>query len=317
MFKETSTCDVDPTFGHNSNDARIGTPSPLGRSINERTADVGPITPADACSVTKALTESLTSTIVNAYERHLKFTPEGCLWAAVGRAAFFKTVAAFVAEGRPVEFVLPAFPCKSSNLNKVSGALPDKGEELALRTLKLFSDEVTSHYSPGVLVRVVSDGHVFSDLVGTDDEAVDEYNAALQEMAMGIDARIVFAGLEELLTHIPNAPDGDLPSTGPMATVHTPAADAARASLLEMFGQPPATIDERLSKDKALLGLCRGFSKFVFEDTLQHPSLRSMSQSKRKRVAWATAKLMILRNEAYSHLVEVCFPAAVRLSIHP
>lgn len=275
-----------------------------------------PITPAAATSVTEALTERLATTIVDKYERHLKFTPTGCRWSE-GRSAFTKTVAAFVAAGKPVEFVLPAFPCKSSNLNKVSGALPDKGEELALRTLKLFSDDVASSYSPGVLVRVVSDGHVFSDLVGTDDAAVDDYNAALKDMAAGIDVRVVFAGLDDLLTHIPDAPAGDTPVTGPMATKHTPTADAARATLLALYGQPPATIDERLSNDRALLGLCRGFSRFVFEDTLQHPSMKAMSQSKRKRVAWSTAKLMILRNEAYSRLVEVCFPDAVRLSIHP
>lgn len=316
MLRTPAAFDVDPDV-RRSIDSLHELRHP---SLNLATSSVSsqsPISPAAANSVTEALTERLSASIVDAYERHLKFTPDGCRWATEGRAAFTKTVAAFVAAGKAVEFVLPAFPCKSSNLNKVSGALPDKGEELALRTIKLFSDDVASFYSPGVLLRIVSDGHVFSDLVGTDDAAVDEYNAALKDMASGIDARVLFAGLDELLTHIPDAPVGEIPTTGPMATKHTAEADAARATLLELYGQPPATIDERLANDKALLGLCRGFSRFVFEDTLQHPSMKAMSQSKRKRVAWSTAKLMIVRNEAYSRLVEVCFPAAVRLSIHP
>lgn len=315
MLRTPAAFDVDPDT-RRSMDSLLDLRHPTLDLAPPCVSD-SPISPEAASSVTEALTDRLTSSIVDAYERHLKFTPEGCRWASEGRTLFTKTVSHFVALGEAVEFVLPAFPCKSSNLNKVSGALPDKGEELALRTLKLFSNDVASFYAPGVLVRVVSDGHVFSDLVGTDDAAVDDYNAALKDMATGIDARIVFAGLDELIAHIPDAPAGDIPTTGPLATKHTPEADAARATLLELYGQPPTSTDERLANDQALLGLCRGFSRFVFEDTLQHPSMKAMSQSKRKRVAWSTAKLMILRNEAYSRLVEVCFPSAVRLSIHP
>jgi pyoverdine/dityrosine biosynthesis protein Dit1 len=84
-----------------------------------------------------------------------------------------------------------------------------------------------------------------------------------------------------------------------------------------LFGEPPNAIDEHFKTQHGLIGLCRGFSKFVLEDTLQHPSLVNLSSFKRRRVAWETAKLMILRNQAYSKLVETCFPAAVRLSIHP
>lgn len=278
MLRTPAAVDVDPDI-RRSMDSILGLrrPSLPTLSVPANVSTDSLISPAAASKVTEALTERLTASIVDAYERHLKFTPEGCRWATEGRAAFTKTTAAFVTAGKAVEFVLPAFPCKSSNLNKVSGALPDKGEELALRTLKLFSDDVASFYSPGVLVRVVSDGHVFSDLVGTDDCAVDEYNAALKDMAAGIDASVLFAGLDELIAHIPDAPPGNTPTTGPMATKHTAEADAARATLLELYGQPPATIDERLANDKALLGLCRGFSRFVFEDTLQHPSMKAMS----------------------------------------
>lgn len=179
-------------------------------------------------------------------------------------------------------------------------------------------------YPYGALIRIVSDGHVFSDLVGTDDDVVDTYNESLRNMADAIDGdgnSFAFAGLDELLRMSIFKMDvtklWDTPDSGPLATHTTRTAIDARTILLKLFGEPAASIDARLSSDPALMGLARGFSKFVFEDTLQHPSLAPLSQSKKKRVAWNTAKLMILRNEAYSKLVECCFPYVVRLSIHP
>ena len=62
-----------------------------------------------------------------------------------------------------LELCLPAFPCKSSNLRKVLGVVPDKGEELALRRLHEFVRLVKEIYDPGARVLIVSDGHVFSD----------------------------------------------------------------------------------------------------------------------------------------------------------
>lgn len=62
---------------------------------------------------------------------------------------------------------------------------------------------------------------------------------------------------------------------------------------MRLFGKM-GSIDERLSEDPALMALCRGFSKFVYEDTLQHPSLSLVSRSKQKRMAWEMAKLMVL-----------------------
>ncbi|KAL1413840.1 hypothetical protein Q8F55_001624 [Vanrija albida] len=278
------------------------------------------IPPTDAAKAPDTI--PITDSITSVFERHLKYTPASDQWLPTGRARFVQSVERFVAANRPVEFVLPAFPCKSSNRNKVIGVLPDKGEELGLRTMKLFADAVSRVYAPGVVMRIVSDGHVFSDLVGTDDGTVDAYNQGLLEMSAGVspDRELFrFAGLDDLLQLKSLDRHEDrwaAPPSGPLATTRTPQAERGRAILMQLFGKM-GSIEERMAKDPALMALCRGFSKFVYEDTLQHHSLASMSRSKQKKVAWETAKLMILRNEAYSKLVEVAYPAAVRLSIHP
>jgi pyoverdine/dityrosine biosynthesis protein Dit1 len=81
-----------------------------------------------------------------------------------------------------IEMILPAFPCKSSSLDKVAGPCPDKGEEMALRTMYAFIKDIEAIYSPGARMLIVSDGHVFSDCIGVNDVEVDIYGAKLIAM---------------------------------------------------------------------------------------------------------------------------------------
>lgn len=101
--------------------------------------------------------------ITRVFSEHLRNIAKGDLWDDIGMSFFFERILFFVSRGLPIEAVLPAFPCKSSCLDKVSGTDPDKGEELALRSINRFVEMVTKCYAPGVKVFIVSDGHVFSD----------------------------------------------------------------------------------------------------------------------------------------------------------
>lgn len=271
--------------------------------------------------------EEVVEHIVRCYEAHLKYTPQTDRWfnsgPAGGRNMFARQVAFYVQRDLPLVAVLPAFPCKSSNLDKVSGVLPDKGEELALRTLKLFIDTVREIYPPGITVVIVSDGHVFSDLVCTDDHTVDLYNKHLKLMAGTILApnEVTFAGLDDLLDRPANTPlslegRSEPIGKGVIVTKKTHEAEMGRMWLMDMFGKD-GELDARLAANPALMGLCRGFSRFVLEDTAQHPGVRRLSLNQRRKAAWDTAKWMIQRNEAYSSLVQARFPAAIRFSIHP
>ena len=87
-----------------------------------------------------------------------------------------------MAQGMPLTLVLPAFPAKSANLKKVSGPLPDFGEELALRFLQDRCDAVAKSYAPGAELIICSDGRVFSDIVGVNDDDVTAYRLALVDM---------------------------------------------------------------------------------------------------------------------------------------
>lgn len=78
-------------------------------------------------------------------------------------ALFLPIVAGHVKNNAPIKLVLPAFPAKSPNrVNKVLGALPDLGEELALAHLDGMCKAIAEFYGPGAEVHIASDGIVYS-----------------------------------------------------------------------------------------------------------------------------------------------------------
>lgn len=79
-----------------------------------------------------------------------------------GRAKFAPKVLGWVEQNAPVRMILPAFPWKSVNrVEKVLGALPDFGEELALARLDRLCKDIGNIYAPGAEVHVATDGLVF------------------------------------------------------------------------------------------------------------------------------------------------------------
>lgn len=107
--------------------------------------------------------DEYTKKFAEKFADELKNTTDGDEWHLTGSENFRNTVDFFTSRFVPIEAVLPAFPCKSSNLEKVSGLLPDKGEELALTRLISFAKSVREIYPPAIILHIVSDGHVFSD----------------------------------------------------------------------------------------------------------------------------------------------------------
>jgi len=80
-----------------------------------------------------------------------------------------------VEKNNPVSFVLPAFPGKSPNPEKVLGHLPDHAERLSLIFLGNLCLEVRKFYVPGINIILCSDGRVFSDVVGMKENHVSDY----------------------------------------------------------------------------------------------------------------------------------------------
>ncbi|MCT2582977.1 isocyanide synthase family protein [Actinophytocola gossypii] len=206
------------------------------------------------------------------------------------------TVGRYVAAGQPVHFVLPAFPAKSRNRRKTVGRLPDLGEHLALESIQGFCEQVSAVYAPGAVVTVCSDGHVFSDALGLDDQHVDDYAAELLRTIRSIGGGAI--GLYALRDAMPGL-----------------TWDQRRARLLDEYGDPVDAIRDAVRSDPRARRMFNGIHRFVTEDDAV--LLPDLSTTQRRNRAKATAYQVVRRSQAWSRVVEEVFPGAVRLSIHP
>ena len=262
------------------------------------------------------------------FERNLKNTIQGDEWITMnGRQYFKERVCYFTSRHKRIECILPAFPCKSSNLKKVHGDVPDKGEELAFVNLINATKEISKFYPPGMKLWIVSDGHVFSDCIGVDDDVVDSYTAHLHGLYRslaepGTDA-IGFAGLKDLFFEGESSESFDPRWVEEIELPHytgtkiCPDSELSRKILMKGCDTENGRLKKQLNiSDHPRLHLFRGFSKFMTEDLCLLPFFQGISRKGFKKVVAKVAFEMIKRNDAYSNLVELVFPHHMRLSIH-
>ncbi|MDV6278170.1 isocyanide synthase family protein [Rhodococcus erythropolis] len=215
--------------------------------------------------------------------------------AVLAASTQFKQIMDFVRHGQPIEMTLPAFPCKSPSPAKVAGVLPDEGERLALIELDELCRRIGDLYPPGALVTICSDGHVFGDHIGVDDDTITDYHTELHSM-------ITTHDLQHLAIF-------DLHSLWPGLSF----ADK-RALLDALWCEPPAVLRARAHTDRAVSRLVAGMSKFLFEDA---PGLPGETRSQRQKNAKRRAYHVISRSQGWGKVVSAYFPQHLRLSIHP
>lgn len=220
-------------------------------------------------------------------------------------------VVSAVKTGRPITFVLPAFPGKSPNLSKVLGPLPDMAEQRALQFLQHLCDRIRPIYSPGAQIIICSDGRVFSDIVGMRETDVTEYQRELDQMIedLGLTSISTF-NLDELIKiDEPNKRTDFI---------------QMRRKLMEGFGRPLELLREKvLSGSKEFSSpddveshrMYCGITRFLVEDST-YPG-QTKSRSAIQRDCKARAYEVIRRSNAWTNLIAERFPEAVRLSIHP
>lgn len=201
-----------------------------------------------------------------------------------------------IGAGEPIHFLLPAFPAKSPNPQKVLGRLPDMGEEIALKFLDGVCAEINDLYSPGARVSICSDGRVFSDLVGVREEDVTSYAAELRLMLERIgNGSLDFFSMEDLFDIEEHA--------------------AMRDKLLLHYADTLESIKERAHSFDHHRTLFNGIQRFLFEDRLVLETDKSRNQIRNecKELAYR----VIQRSDSWGRLLSDCFPTALRLSIHP
>ena len=210
-----------------------------------------------------------------------------------------------VTQRKPITFVLPAFPGKSPNLEKVLGHLPDYGEQLALDFLSALCQKIKSIYTPGSEMIVCSDGRVFSDVVGMNESHVTAYQVELSRLIK-----------QNSLKHI---------STFNLDDAYSALSfNQMREQLMNKYGQTLDALKLKVrngakssatpTEQDANRMYC-GITRFLFEDAMHANQLKSRTAIQKE--AKAKAYEVIRRSNAWSQLIASYYPDAVRLSIHP
>ncbi|KAI1124423.1 Pyoverdine/dityrosine biosynthesis protein-domain-containing protein [Nemania abortiva] len=264
------------------------------------------------------------------FENVLRNTAAIDEWNCSGRDYFFHRVLDFVDRNAACQMALPAFPCKSPNDAKVGGSKPDLAERVALETLCAFVRGVKKIYPPGAIVLIIHDGHLLSSCIGVDDYVVSEYESNLQELYRSMfdssadQKAIKFCSLSNLFFSESDDTrtfdeswilDSDL-LYHPIQTKLTRTAEIARKLVMASCGIDRSHLRKLiLAQDTTVLKLYRGLSRFMLQD-LTGPSFVAQSTSRKKKTASSVAVEMMVRNQAYSNLLELLFPNYIRLSIH-
>lgn len=205
-------------------------------------------------------------------------------------------IAAFTRQQKPLHFILPAFPAKSPNHDKVLGTLPDLGEEIALMTLEGLCKEIRSVYAPGAYVTICSDGRIFSELVGVADETITAYVQRIREMITELSlGSVAIVNLEDLL--------------------EASSFETARQQVLDQYAEPLEELRKRAKSNETFTQLFNGIHRFITEDRLA--LFPEQSKTKIKEGAKQIALQVIQHSNAWTRFLAYVFPGAMRLSIHP
>jgi pyoverdine/dityrosine biosynthesis protein Dit1/AcrR family transcriptional regulator len=202
----------------------------------------------------------------------------------------------FVGAGEPIHFLLPAFPAKSPSPKKVLGRLPDMAEELALQFLQQVCDEIGEMYPPGARITICSDGRVFSDLVGVSDKDVTDYAQEIDSLRTRLNLTSLALFSMEDLFEIDDH-------------------EKMREQLRLHYAETLPSIEARTRAFEHHQMLFNGIQRFLFEDRVAIETDKSRTQVRNE--CKAQTYLVIQRSDAWGRLLSDCFPAALRLSIHP
>lgn len=244
--------------------------------------------------------EKLDRDILNILFNHRKLSgsDEACLnqQCEVCVSLHAEKIHYFTQQHKAIHFILPAFPAKSPNQQKVLGPLPDLGEEIALNTLEDLCREIKSIYPPGAYVTICSDGRIFSELVGVNDEQISHY----------------VAGIKLLIQHL-NLQSIDIVNLEDLLQGHS--FQELRNQVLTKYAESLDELHLKLKSSDEFKNLFNGIHRFIVEDrkVMQPEKSMSLIKTESKEIALK----VIQHSNAWTRFLSSVFPDAFRLSIHP
>lgn len=253
--------------------------------------------------------------IIHGYGQHVsRAGDDGASIDWLGKSLFIDRVKVQIAKEQAIRLILPAFPWKSVNkVDKVTGVLPDLGEELALYRLNQMCEDIKTAYTPGGEVYIATDGLVFDDVVGISDEDTWAYSQGLVDMAKehGLD-NVKLLRVMDIL--------GYTEGRTLDKTLYLALAQQCREELLLHYGKTEEEVRQMMKDDQDTLSTYCGFIRFLEADLKFSPitaSSKAISGSQYRKTVKKVAIQMMVRAESFTKLLQARCPDYVRLSIHP
>ncbi|EKO3589845.1 L-tyrosine/L-tryptophan isonitrile synthase family protein [Vibrio metschnikovii] len=205
-----------------------------------------------------------------------------------------------IREQKKIKLLLPAFPCKTNNLDKVISHEPDMGEYLVLRRFLQCLRDIEAVYSPGVVLYIFSDYHTFSDYIAVDLSHHYAYSDGLKEMLVNMHA--------EDLIKIINFED--------FKEFEHLCDTEYFSGLRNMFSEPgyAENFTELKLRNNKMNQTYLGLKKFMNQD--QKYVLSTLSYKERRLRLAEIAKGMMIQGKALDNFLKQKFSDSIRLSIH-
>lgn len=239
------------------------------------------------------IAEKISSTLLNQLIAQSDTRIEGLL-------KLKEKISNFVRNQTKIKLLLPAFPCKTNNSDKVLGHRPDIGEYLVLRKFVKAIRDIQAIYDAGITFYIFSDYHTFSDYIAVDLAHHYTYADGLKEMVRRMNASDSLK--------IVNFEDFD-DFAGISDTEYFTA-------LKEKFGDKDYEsqfAELKLSNSK-MNNTYLGLKKFMNQDQ-KHILAKLSYKAGRERLA-EIAKGMMVQGKALDNFLQKHFADCIRLSIH-
>ncbi|KAF4455337.1 glutamyl-tRNA amidotransferase [Fusarium albosuccineum] len=211
----------------------------------------------------------------------------------------------------PLILLLPAFPWKNPNTDKVLSGDPDLGEELGLARLNHLCEELGKIYPYGARLTLVADGPVYNDLLAIPDSDFYDYGVKLRQLvkAKGF-SHIIFTRLLDVL----DLGNGDELSKKD----YLAKADISR-QVMERFLGPDFDLASQIEKHPDTTLTYQKYIRSAREDLRWGPEIDPAVKDDLDRYAAETVRVaerMTRRLLAYEAALQAKFPGHIRLSIH-
>ncbi|KAF3761910.1 hypothetical protein M406DRAFT_220966, partial [Cryphonectria parasitica EP155] len=256
--------------------------------------------------------------IIQGYSQHLPSadnegeTGHSQKW--LGKGLFMDKVKAQLENNQAIRLILPAFPWKSVNkVDKVTGILPDLGEELALYRLNQMCEDIRAVYPLGGQVHIATDGLVFDDVVGIPDEDTWAYGEGL--LAMAREHNLKNIRLMRVMDIFGYTEGKTLDQE-----LYLSLAESCRKEILAKYGRTEEEVRQMMKDDPDTLLTYRGFIHFLEADLKYSPvtaATKAISGNQYRKTVKKVAIQMMIRAESFTKLLQARCADYVRLSIHP